>query len=458
MLPLEVETLRAIVARAMATPSGARQSVARCGISENDFTDGPPRDVFRALEKRLDARAFISPSALVSALGRRSPEAVALAHEVCAPSGIGSDMLEEVAQRLRHERRRAGMEGVFVEALDRLRSGTPQEVVERAVRDALDENRGAGWGRMVSLREVIGGEILQILHDAEAGRGNLLQTGMEPLDALITGLPRTLVVIGADAGVGKTGFALRFGANVAGNGGRVGVWALEDPKRKMALRLVAAGAGVSLGAILGGKAEAVSAAHESAGKIHQTELADRLFFREHDGPLATLLASDVEAQIVDERLELVLIDNSNEVVFESGGDDRKDEKIDRLLKRLRKTAERHGAVVVVITHLRRTEDDTQAQPIRQRHFAHSMGMVRIPRAVIGLRQPRRGVLAVDVVKANELPLGTVELEMNGSAAMPLNTEAPPPPKTEKQIEREAKQEEKKQRKAKQKGLDLGGES
>jgi hypothetical protein len=331
------------------------------------------------------------------------------------------------------------VDNVLSLALQRLRAGGSADEALADVQSRGESLPGA-WRPMVTLREVLSGEAGRIL---DADRSDWIQTGFKPLDSLIGAVPATLVAVGADGGIGKSGWALAWMRNLAMLGENSALYALEDGAAKMALRLVALESGVSLGKMqFRPTAEERLRAHDGAAALWGRAMSQHIHFREMEDPLASWVLTDLEAAIRRYSLKLAVIDNTNEVNLAEGQEERHDQRVDSFLKRARRIAERTKCVVLMVTHLSRRDDDSVTTPIRKRHFAHSMGLTRIPRVVFGLRQPREGVMAVDVVKANEVPLGTRELIHEGYAAMPSNEEAEPPPK------KVAKPDEKKDEKPK----------
>jgi replicative DNA helicase len=242
------------------------------------------------------------------------------------------------------------------------------------------------------------------------------------IDREIGGLQRTLTLIGAEPGVGKSALIVS-GVNLqAANNHRPLVACLEDPPDFIAWRVMSFDSKtnqfdlrfVKLG---NGKIATIREINKK-----QEEVRKRI--RTIDGSTNPMkiedLISSITDSIVNEGCDSVWIDHLGEIMLSNN--ERADLEIARHLSLLRAVANKHSVPVLVAAHFKRPADPNI--PPSFRDFANSSGAERKARVALGLRRsPGSDILSVHVMKQTNGPAGQViDLAFGGSAAMIVETE------------------------------------
>lgn len=242
------------------------------------------------------------------------------------------------------------------------------------------------------------------------------------LDKEIGGLQRTLTLIGAEPGVGKSALIVS-GVNLqAAHGHKPLVACLEDPPDFIAWRIMSFDSKtnqfdlrfVKLG---NGKIQTIR-------EINKKQAEVRKHIRTIDGSTNPMkiedLVSSITDSIVNEGSDSVWIDHLGEIMLSNN--ERADLEIARHLSLLRAVANKHSVPVLVAAHFKRPVDPNI--PPSFRDFANSSGAERKARVALGLRRsPGSDILSVHVMKQTNGPAGqVVDLNFGGSAAMIVETE------------------------------------
>lgn len=259
--------------------------------------------------------------------------------------------------------------------------------------------------------------LVDLLEQVSSGkREPVLQTGFGSLDAVIGGLQRTLTVVGALPGVGKSALLAALVESLALRGRRVGVLSLEDERSWLTHRLVSARAGVPLFVLrnkpLGHhQRERVGAAVEAL-----YEPLSRVVIDDRPGMTTDDVLASARDMVLHHRCEALLVDHLGEIRFKRS--DRHDLDTSEALRDLRALAKTFGVPVVVLCHLRRREGlDTGAEP-RLTDFANSSGVERMARVALALTRPEPDVLRVHVLKQTNGAAGvSVDLQFVEGAAL-----------------------------------------
>lgn len=93
-------------------------------------------------------------------------------------------------------------------------------------------------------------ELKEIVNDNAAGKRLSLKTGFALFDDKFLLRPRTLTIIAAFTGVGKTSLAMNIGVNTAQEGNGVGIYSLEMGKSELVARIISAKAGITSSVIV----------------------------------------------------------------------------------------------------------------------------------------------------------------------------------------------------------------
>jgi replicative DNA helicase len=261
------------------------------------------------------------------------------------------------------------------------------------------------------------------MEDVAAGRIKPVNPWYIPdLDREIGGLQKTLCLVGAEPGVGKSAL-FASGVNLqAKNGHRPLILTLEDPPDWLAYRCVSHDSKVNqfdlrFTKVGNGTYESIKLKNDSLQKYRKN-------IRIIDGSDSMLriedIASSINDAIVNEGCDSVWLDHVGEIALTSM--ERTDLEISRHYSILRSIANKHGVPVIAAAHFKRPSDPSA--PPTYRDFANSSGAERKARVALGLkRNPGSDILSVHVMKQTNGPAGQViDLEFGGSAAMIIETE------------------------------------
>jgi len=159
-----------------------------------------------------------------------------------------------------------------------------------------------------------------------------------------------LVTITAGSGIGKSSFCRELASNLLNKGERVGYLALEESNRRTALGLMSASVGKSLH--LG--------EHDRATltEAYQATLADwNLFLFDGFGSFdPDLIYNRIEYLAAGLDARIIFLDHLSILLSGLDGDERR--MIDTTMTKLRSLVERTGVAMFLVSHLRRTTNDT----------------------------------------------------------------------------------------------------
>ncbi len=237
------------------------------------------------------------------------------------------------------------------------------------------------------------------------------------LDAAIGGLQPTLILVGAEPGVGKSALIASAVNLQARNGHKPFVASLEDSPDWLAWRIVSNDSKKNQFDMRFTKLGMHELGLITKDNAERKEERNRI--RVVDGSEAGMKIEDLIASINDaimnEGCDSVWVDHLGEIVLTSS--ERTDLEISRHLSLLRGVANRHGVPVIVAAHFKRPDD--ASKPPTFRDFANSSGSERKARVALGLRRnPGSDILNVHVMKQTNGPAGqVVDLMFSGAAAM-----------------------------------------
>ena len=191
---------------------------------------------------------------------------------------------------------------------------------------------------------------------------------------------RELVTITAGTGVGKSTFCREMAAHLLSNGITVGYVALEESPRTTSLGIFGIHAGANMVTDYDPDNEAIRAAYDAWG--------DHLFLYDHFGSVGTdELLSNIKYMIVGLGCRAVILDHLSIVV---SGLDIVDERkaIDVTMTKLRTLVEQTGALLLVVSHLKRPQGKghEEGEAITLAHLRGSSAIGQLSDLVLGLER------------------------------------------------------------------------
>lgn len=416
-LSLEQAAVASFANLAAVDQSRALAMLDEVGTQAQDFADQKLAAVWAVVESIVrDGRQpdFYAVQAKCPTVPRQLLTTVLISDELAPPKE------RLLAVRTGGQRRRIGaaLEAVRTLALD------PSRPLPEAVSEAQRALEAIHLPESQSV--TLDDELLRLCDQLdEVARGQrepVMATGIEGLDAVIGGLQRTLTIIGALPGVGKSALIAAMVRNLAGAGRRVGVFSLEDERGWITKRLVAADAKVPLFVLqnrpLGSqqKDRVWSSIEKLHARMRNVVVDDR------PGLTTADVITSARNMIQRHRVEALLVDHLGEIRLTRS--DRHDLDIADVLQQLRALAKTYKVPVVVACHLRRREGLTAKDDPRLTDFAFSAAVERMARVGLALSKPKDDTLRVHILKqTNGMAGGSVDLGFEGAAGVVAN-EAP----------------------------------
>lgn len=396
---LEVHALKSLVGAASVSTSDAAALVDELGIQPDDFGGSGPRAVYAALMASIrDGRTPDAVSLLATTRGNAPRELVV---DVVTNAQLG-----HARQRMELVRE-SGARRKTAQALESLLDGirNPAVSLSASLSEAqrvLNAFSAPGGGAKTQEGDLF--EFIDVLEQVQLGhREPILPTGIEALDFMIGGLQRTLTIVGALPGVGKSALLASIVRNLAAQKARVGLLSLEDPRRWVTARLLAEASDVPL-FVLGKRilTDEQKARVDAAGSVVY-ELLRHVVTDDTSG----MTTADVVAsarRMVAMGCKAILVDHLGEIRMERS--DRHDLDIMDALQQLRAIAKVYSVPVVVACHLRRREGLNPDTSPRLNDFAFSASVERMARVALGLYRVGDGaLLGVSLLKQTEGPSG-----------------------------------------------------
>ena len=227
----------------------------------------------------------------------------------------------------------------FKDASDALQANEP-EAIRRAIWDAK-EYRPDGIVDGKSLLELVTTPTPPADHDYP----------FQGLQGKLHGIRYgELVTITAGSGIGKSSFCRELATHLLNKGERVGYLALEESNRRTALGLMSAAVGKSLHI---GEHD-----RSTLTEAYQATLADwNLFLFDGFGSFdPDLIYNRIEYLATGLDARVIFLDHLSILLSGLDGDERR--MIDTTMTKLRSLVERTGVAMFLVSHLRRTSNDT----------------------------------------------------------------------------------------------------
>lgn len=414
---IEVSTLKSIVGAASVSVADAVAAIDEMGLLTDDFAEPGPRALFGALSASLrDGRAPDAVALLATTRGKVPRELVV---DVVTNAQMGSARQRIELVREAGARRRA--EGALASLLSGVRNAgvslSASLAEAQRVLAAFSAPTGGAKSHESDLMDFI-----DVLEQVQQGkREPILTTGIEALDFMVGGLQRTLTVIGALPGVGKSALLASVIRNLVARGERVGLLSLEDPRRWLTSRILAEASGVPL-FVLGKRAlttEQQKRVHDASSAVYNQL---RNLITDDTAAMTTAQVVASARRMVALGCRAIFVDHLGEIRLERT--DRHDLDIADALQQLRSIAKVYSVPVVVACHLRRRDGLLPDTSPRLSDFAFSAAVERMARVALGLyRADKGGLLGVSLLKQTEGPSG---YEFNLNLAQLYGTVAPTP--------------------------------
>ena len=419
MNPLDLETacLRALIGDCDRGVNVARQALDLSGASEAHFSH-ENRALFTHIAGAIRGGSRPDPVLLSRALPERSAEILELAST--ARAGHSASRLGALVQSAARSSTAQSLGAIC----DRMRNSS--ESMETLVGDAQALLAAlALWGSGPVSGDVV---IDRVVTTAIArGKGDmppLIQTGIEAIDTAIGGLDNTLILIGAQPGVGKSALTATMVRNIAAMGVKVGLLSLEDEADWWGERVLAAASGFDLGTLTGGVSgygveklrDAQKTLRAAGGWV---EIDDR-----HGRSTGEIVAA--AHALIARGARVLFVDHLGEIAH--GEAHRHDLAVSNTLRALRGVSKQHKLPVVVLTHLRREGGNDNAEP-RLQDFAETAGAERMARVALGLwrkdgERPGEYKMMCSVLKRTKGPAGfNFELNVSRTSATVIHTPA-----------------------------------
>lgn len=417
-------------------PAVSQQMLIEHRLGEMLMAGTETRELFRVVTNLVREGQRVPISAIFERLSHGARHAVGgyqgLA-QMCAPDWLDKQpSLPELSRALKQAAHKRALVTALEVARDMVmadRAGATEALQERltALKSGVDlDPECRAW---IPLRDIVEQKMLPAFvtkDTAKRKRAGVVPTGLTRLDELLDGgAPRSLWVLAADPGAGKTGFMVRSALMQRALGMKVGVMPLEDPADRIFGRPVAERAGLPWHALTSREnlTEQVQLDAHDALK-HLYDIGDGIFVTGSGRTSHTEVISRLDElwELTKGELDCVWLDNSNEVRLDYEDHHR---HMDDLLLAVREWLHRRKVSGCFLTHLKRDERKRYAM-IQQADLAHSAGFCRIGRLVVGLRltdMADEPAIAVDWVKGNDSRFKTLYLCFSERGAMPIDREA-----------------------------------
>lgn len=377
----ELEVLADLAALSTLATEDAVAAFDATRVRVDDFTEPLARRIAGLMEARLrDGHRldFVSMREALS-IEAGTPDAAALLNVLTMGVPVSVDEKLSLV-RDRATRRRS------VEAL-RVVAGILRDEA-RPVAEAISEAQSVvgGWELSADVAPTMESDLMPLVDELEAiARGErvtVLPTGIEALDAVIGGLQPTLTVVGAQPGVGKSALVAAICRNLARRSTHVGLVSLEDERGWLLRRLMADAAGVGIHAMLTrplNQAER-QRVYDAAERIGQDA---RFIHIDGRGRLSAPAVVASARVMLTRGCKAILVDHLGEVQVDTKSE-RHDLEVTAALSQLRQLAKTYRVPVVVLTHMRRRDNDGEYSEPKLTDFAFSSGIERMARVALGL--------------------------------------------------------------------------
>jgi replicative DNA helicase len=272
--------------------------------------------------------------------------------------------VESVASELRRGARQRALQDRLLSALHHAQAGRLEEA-RKAASDALDE--GHGEAEIVDAFEAQRAAIDQVAKSRDP-----IKTGLRHLDDLVGHLdPSDMLMIGADTSVGKTTVALCMAYHLARSGTPVGFVSCEDSIAKLGGKLLGFGAHLDPRNLRLGKVRESDMLR--AGEAITSTRGMPLHMAYLPGATEVDVAECMARMRRKPGCRLLVVDYVQTINASRKGHSRRDE-IRAIASRLKATAARLDAALVLVSQVTRPPADKRGKPRRpSRHDLKEAG-------------------------------------------------------------------------------------
>lgn len=410
---VERGALGALISLAQTDAEKAVAAIDSSMVGSVDFEHPVLGELFEALHSRVAARLPVEYFGVCEKLSTGAKDAAASLWADTDPPSTAQQRLSLVRDAGVRRRLRAALQSRARALAD---ATVPADETAAAVRQEVESIVAANTGTASLGASVF--EALDHMELVEQGKVKpAIPTGIEPLDAATGGLQRTLTIVGALPGVGKSALFATMAGNLARAGVKVGYFSLEDERRSLTMRLMARAARIPVFVLATRPLTAAQKGRLDAVVSDLYRETERIVV--YDTPLSTVgqIVSAARSMVATNGAQAIFVDHLGEIKIERT--DRHDLDVIEVLQELRSISKRYDVPVVVAAHLKRRAGlDTSTEP-ELTDFAFSSGIERMARVAIGLSiGEKRGDAAV--INA------TILKQTNGKAGLtiPLRFIAP----------------------------------
>lgn len=411
---IEMQYLGALCKLSEVDLQEARRHVESNQIDPSDFSRNEHNRIYTSISGLICSGVVCDGAALLTALKQAGVNAESVASALA--DSYHHESVDGLCGMLRDLSDKRQTLRQLEDSLVRLKAGGDVYEVKARVTNHLSRTRGRKSSK--SLDEYVDGAIGHV-ENVRAGKVKpVIPTYIKELDAAIGGWQNTLIMVGAEPGVGKSALIATGVHLQAENGHKPLVISLEDEPTWLAWRLMSHKTKINQFNLRFQKLSETDFSNVKSQKGSYKNI------RTIDGSVGGMRIED----IVSSATEAITVDGCDSIWLDHAGEilltasERTDLEIARHLSLLRGIANRFGVPVIVAGHLKRQLDPTQ--PPLLSSFANSSGAERKARVALGLqRRAGSDVLSVHVLKQTNGPAGQiVDLKFAGAAAMIMETE------------------------------------
>lgn len=399
---IERGALASLITAAQMDTVKANAALDTSRATPDDVTDPDLRDLFARVEAAVRENRNPEFFATTSGLSDR-------AKSIASELWVDTESVEAASPRLAALRERGNARRLLA-SIQRISDGV--KAGKTPTRDALEQLQTTVdvFSGTVDRKRSLLSDGSRLLDDMAKIEDRVVEpaipTGIESLDMATGGLQRTLTIIGALPGVGKSAVLASIVRNMTAQGRKVGFFSLEDEASWLTNRLTADAAKVSLFALTSKPlydaqrdrvARAWGGIMDTLGRI----IVD-------DTPLMTVdqIVASARSMVVNDGVEAIMIDHLGEIKL--ARTDRHDLDVIEVLQQLRLLSKRYKIPVVIAAHLKRRQGlDLNTRP-ELTDFAFSSGLERMARVALGLSRGPEGSREINI---------TVLKQTNGPAGM-----------------------------------------
>jgi replicative DNA helicase len=321
------------------------------GVNPNDFTSQTARTVIDACAAVWEAQGAVNMTAVATELQRIGRIQFVGGVRGLADMSTGDATPDH--ERIKTLAALRSLKEAGAEVMRAAQAGDLPRAVE-AAQEAERRAIGDGGRKVLALHEAVA-DLFATIRDEKRSASKRIHPGLPALHEAIGFLPvGSLMTIGADSNVGKSGFTLEMLIACAQRNVPCGLISVEDPNDVTSARALGAFSGVSSRKIQRGKFDADDMPAMGAGLDEIKKLGDRLMLADCTGE-TDLEVCAAMSQMAARGAKLIAVDYLTEVEASKAQKDRRNE-IRWICRRLKTHAKRLGVSLVLVSQLARPQD------------------------------------------------------------------------------------------------------